>query len=117
VLIYRERKGFLRTKKGQSLAEYVIVATLIALALAVMGPGFRRSIQKVVKGAADAIGFQHGAEQAAEPDKGFLNAMTSNAKTSTSGTEQQALNIYTATETQQTVMNSVTYTNGAFVNE
>jgi Flp pilus assembly pilin Flp len=106
-----------RVKKGQSLAEYVIIASLIALALAVMGPGFRRSVQKVFKSVADIIGFQHDAEQASEPDKGFVNYQISNARTLTSGTEQQAFNIYEATEAQHTVVNSLTYTNGAFVNE
>lgn len=107
----------LKKKRGQSLAEYVIVASLIALALATMGPAFRRSIQKVVKSTADILGFQHDAEQASEPDKDFVNSQLANVKTTTSGTQQQASNIYEATETQQTVMNTVTYTNGAFVNE
>jgi hypothetical protein len=106
-----------KTKIGQSLAEYVIVASLIALALATMGPAFRRSVQKVVKGAADVIGFQHDAEQASEPDKGFLNALTSNTKTTILRTEKQVADTYRADETQQTVMNSVVYTSGAFVSE
>lgn len=107
----------MKKKRGQSLAEYVIVASLIALALATMGPAFRRSVQKVFKGVADIIGFQHEAEQASEPDKDFVNSQIANIKTTASGTQQQVLNIYEATETQQTVMNTVTYTNGAFVND
>lgn len=99
------------------MAEYVIVAGLIALALAAMGPGFKRSVQKVFKGVADIIGFQRDAEQAAEPDEGFLNMQTANVKTSTSGSIEQAFNVYELSETQQTVANTITFSNGALVNE
>lgn len=59
-------------KKGQSLAEYVIVATMIAAVLISMSAGFRRSIQRVVKNTADLIGMQSQAEQALEPARGYL---------------------------------------------
>ncbi len=107
----------MKIKKGQSLAEYVIVAGLIALALVAMSPAFRRSVQKVVKSTADIIGFQHEAEQASEPDEGFLNYQITNVKMTTNGTEHQASNVYVATEAQTTVTNTATLTNGAFVNE
>jgi len=107
----------MRKRYGQSLAEYVIVAGLIAVALATMGPAFRRSVQKVFKGVADVMGFQHDAEQAAEPDKGFVNYQISNAETTASTAEHRVSNAYKKEEQEWTDVKSVTYTNGALVNE
>lgn len=102
-----------KKKKGQSLAEYAIVAGLIAVVLAAMGPGFRRSIQQVMKSVADVIGFQAGAEQAAEPDKGFLNSLITHANTTVTKETIERAGVYRSTETQHTNMESATLVNGA----
>ncbi len=100
-------------KRGQSLAEYAIVVSLIAVVLAAMGPGFRRSVQQVIKSVADAIGFQSDAEQAAEPDKGFVNFQRTESTTNVFGTETMHAGTYSSTETENTKIESVVYTNGA----
>ncbi|MCX5681449.1 MAG: hypothetical protein NT079_04125 [Candidatus Omnitrophica bacterium] len=105
----------MKFKNGQSIAEYVIVAGLIAVALAAMGPGFRRSVQKVVKSAADSIGFQVGSEQAANVDAGFVNYMTSNAQGVGSGTISVLVGNYKSVDNQQVNTQSATDTNGTFV--
>ena len=64
----------MKNKKAQSLVEYALIAGIIAIVLATMGAGFKRTIQKIVKSTADAIGFQSESEQAFNPDDGFLNS-------------------------------------------
>ncbi|MFA6378512.1 MAG: hypothetical protein WCX16_01865 [Candidatus Omnitrophota bacterium] len=104
-------------KKGQSLAEYAIVASLIAIVLATMGPGFRRSVQQVVKSAADVLGFQADAEQASNLDQGFLNAQTSNTQTATTSVITEEQDNYAATETEHSNAQSAAYVNGAFIRQ
>lgn len=103
----------MKRKKGQSLAEYAIIASLIAVVLAAMGPGFRRSVQQVIKSVADVIGFQADSEQAAELDKGFLNSLKTHTTLNVVGTETERAGMYELTETQHTNTQSETSTNGA----
>jgi len=107
----------MRKKTGQSLAEYTIVASLIAVVLATMGPGFRRSVQQVIKSVADVVGFQKDAEQASDLNAGFINAQNSNTRTSTSGSTSETQGQYVFDETESTNAQSITYTNGAFINQ
>lgn len=90
---------------------------MIAIVLVTMGPGFRHGIQKIVKATADILGFQHEAEQASELDQGFLNRMISNAQSATSKTTHAAGGAYSASETEHTATNTVSYTNGAFIED
>jgi Flp pilus assembly pilin Flp len=107
----------MRQKKGQSLVEYTIIASLIAIVLATMGPAFRRSVQQVVKSVADNIGFQAESEQASDPDAGFVNTQLSTSQTASSTDIRERGGNYFASETQQANMQSLTNTNGAFVEQ
>jgi len=104
-------------KRGQSLAEYAIVVSLIAVVLAAMGPGFRRSVQQIIKSIADIVGFQSGAEQASDPDDGFLNMQRSNVQSFVNGSSYEAGGKYFSAETQETNTQSISYTNGAFIRD
>lgn len=106
-----------KTAKGQSLAEYALVIGIISVVLMVMGPGFRWSAQQVLKSTADAIGFQAGAEQAANPDDGFLNLQQSQSQTTSSSSISDIAGNYTATESETTRVQSKTYSNGAFIHD
>lgn len=102
---------------GQSLAEYAIVIGIVSVVLAAMGPAFRWSAQQVIKSTADAIGFQAGAEQAANPDEGFLNLQNSQSQTSSATSIVDTGGNYLATETESSNTRSTTHSNGAFVHE
>lgn len=103
--------------KGQSLSEYAIVATIIAVALVVMGPGFRWGIQNVLKSTADAIGFQSGSEQASNPDDGFLNSQISNLQTIKTDSLVEKGGKYQLGISEATRSQSISHTNGAFVRD
>ena len=105
----------MKQKNAQSLAEYVIIASLIAIVLASMGPLFRRSIQRVVKSVADNIGYQSESEQASKPSDGFLNEQKSQVYTTMTSIVKESQGQYTATETEHTRMESLIYANGAFI--
>lgn len=73
--------------KAQSLGEYILVLTITGAVFLSMSAAFRRITQRVVKDVADVIGFQSDAEQASDPQKGYLaesatlTQMTTQAKT------------------------------------
>jgi len=107
----------MQKNSGQSLAEYVIVISLIAIVLTTVGPGFRRSVQQVIKSVADVIGFQSDSEQAANVDEGFLNMQRSNVQTFVNGASYKTGGTLVSTEIQQSNMYSESYTNGAFIRD
>lgn len=102
---------------GQSLAEYAIVIGIVAVVLSAMGPGFRWSAQQVFKSTADVIGFQAGAEQASNPDEGFLNFQNSQSQTTSATSVAETGGSYSSTETESSVTQSTTYSNGAFIHD
>ena len=100
----------MKTKKAQTVAEYAIVASIIAIVFATMGVPFKRSIQRVVKSVSDELGFQADAEQASNLEKGFLNRQETNIAT-TSGLSSKATNEFLnswTTETTHTDTNAFT---------
>lgn len=102
---------------GQSLAEYALVIGIISVVLMVMGPGIRWNAQQILKSTADVVGFQSGAEQAANPDQGFLNFQNSQSQTVTQSTISGSAGSYLATETENVQTKSTSYANGAFVHD
>ncbi|MFH1360159.1 MAG: hypothetical protein ABIJ41_03880 [Candidatus Omnitrophota bacterium] len=57
---------------GQTLLEYLLLVGIIAAALGVMSPLFKRGIQAVVKMTADQLAVQQEAEQDVQEGEGFL---------------------------------------------
>ncbi len=98
-------------KKGQSLAEYAIVASLIAVILATMGPAFSRSVQQVLKSVADVLGYQKDAEQAAEPEKGYLNRVVATVNRISNPIVDEGQGVYTKIESEVTNSTSTSLTN------
>ncbi len=62
----------LKTLRAQILAEYVILITIISLAIVTMLPMIKRSAQKMTKLAADQIGNQTNADQDFNSTQGYL---------------------------------------------
>jgi hypothetical protein len=58
--------------KAQSILEYVVLIAVTGAVLGAMGLYFRRSIQAVIKYAADQVGDQKDAEEI-DPEKGTLS--------------------------------------------
>ena len=99
-------------RKGQSLAEYAIVAGIIAIVLASMGTGFRRSVQSVIKEVADVMGFQHDAEQASDPENGYLVCATTDSDSFSTTQKTEATNaLYATSIAGQTAINTQAITN------
>ena len=66
---------------GQTLLEYIVLVSIVAAALGVMSPLFKRGIQSIVKVTADQMAPQNESEQ--DPESGYLvNAFTSRRETS-----------------------------------
>lgn len=59
-------------KRAQTLLEYLILVGIVAAVFIGIGPLFRRSVQAVVKIAADQLGNQQDSEQAIDETSGYL---------------------------------------------
>lgn len=96
--------------KAQSILEYVVLLGIVGLALGTMGLYFRRSIQSVIKIAADELGSQEDTE---EESLYTRTIPESNITTVTTG--QETLNIGTggqdrSWDTTQTASGWANYT-------
>ena len=69
-----------RMIKGQSILEYVLLISMVALILGAMTPMVRRSIQSVVKTTADQLRPQNEADQSVN-EAGLLDRSITVAKT------------------------------------
>ncbi len=96
------------------MAEYAIVAGIIAIVLAAMGTPFKRTIQKIVKSTADAIGFQSESEQAANPDDGFLNLVGAEVNAISSTTIDEDQGEYASNVAETTTIRSNSQSNMGF---
>ncbi len=91
-----------RNNKGQSMAEYVIIAGLIALVIGSMGTGFRRSIQRVFKEVADNLSWHSEGEQASDPEKGYMKQAVFTVDRQSTKTLSELSGVYTRTDTETT---------------
>jgi hypothetical protein len=57
---------------GQNLMEYTIVLSVIVLVFLALNPMIKRSLQGMIKTAADQIGTQQNAEQEVNVEKGYV---------------------------------------------
>ncbi len=104
----------MKAKKAQTLAEYAIIAGIIAIVLVTMGTPFKRTVQKIIKSTADAIGFQGESEQAAEPDKGYLNSAKTDISTKSTTSIDEDQGSYTSVVEETSAMKSESLTNMGF---
>ncbi len=105
----------MKTKKAQTVAEYAIVASIIAIVLATMGVPFKRSIQRVFKSVSDELGFQTDSEQASNLEKGFLNRQETNMITATNDHSKVADGFLNNLTTGTTQLNTNALTNLGFI--
>jgi len=76
-------------KNAQAIAEFLILLTVIAAALGMMQLYFRRSIQSVIKIAADEVGSQKEGAAESDPDMEWFEKHGSDITTNSAGTETE----------------------------
>ncbi|MFH0753755.1 MAG: hypothetical protein V2A70_04250 [Candidatus Omnitrophota bacterium] len=98
--------GVRRYLTAQSLIEYVLLLTIVVMAIVVMFPRVRRTSQSLIKSAADQIGDQKGGEQDFSEEAGYVKASTSkmqsavqNQHTDDNGSIQKTFNEHTSSST------------------
>ncbi|MEI6437120.1 MAG: hypothetical protein WCO69_00045 [Candidatus Omnitrophota bacterium] len=102
----------LKKAKAQSLAEYMVLLTIIAVVASTMTPMFRRGLQSLIKAGADQIGEQKQSEQNTE--QGYTESQ--NSSTQQSG-QDITHDYFGAKDTQtyrETLTTSNSYTNMGF---
>lgn len=70
-----------RNRRAQTLLDYILLLGIVSTVLFAMNTSIRRSIQAVVKGAADHIGRQEESDQDFEGRSGFLVESVTDART------------------------------------
>ncbi|MDD3374214.1 MAG: Flp family type IVb pilin [Candidatus Omnitrophica bacterium] len=101
----------MKSKKAQTLIEYAIVAGIVAIVLATMGTPFKRTIQKIMKSVADAIGYQSKSEQAANHEEGYLDFAETNAWVTTNTAIDETQGIYSSYEQEMITTKTNALTN------
>ena len=104
------RRRYEKFCAGQSLLDYVLLIGIVSMVLFSMNNLIRRSIQAVVKGAADHIGNQEEAEQDFEGRGGYLvSSFTDSRSSSSKSTDDYSSTVFTFSNgTTDTVTNSLT---------
>ncbi|MDD5196838.1 MAG: hypothetical protein WC937_02715 [Candidatus Omnitrophota bacterium] len=90
---------------GQSVLEYVIILSIVAIALAAMSIYFRRGIQSVVKIAADEVGNQEDAEDI-NPTTGVKTSSEINRQTQATRRERILKGGSRASDTNTTIIST-----------
>ena len=71
----------MRTRRGQSILEYTMIAGIITLVLFYMGTAIKRGVQSLVKITADQVGNQQNADQDFNDiQSGYMVASNSSAQ-------------------------------------
>lgn len=81
----------LKRTHAQSIAEYMIMVTVIVSTIAVMFPFIKRGTQSLIRVGADQLGRQENAEQDFNSESGYTNMMSSSAN-AVSQTDRYELN-------------------------
>jgi len=76
-------------KKAQAISEYIVLLTVIAAALTAMQLYFRRSIQAVVKIAADEVGTQKNGTVEYDPGLEWIEKEASPVTTASQGINKE----------------------------
>ena len=107
------RKGIkmMRTNRGQSILEYMMIVSILTVGLTYIGTGIKRGVQNMVKITADQVGNQANSDQDfIDPLSGFEQTSTSQTNESSNKTVIQQHNMTNSIyeDTTYTASNSVT---------
>ena len=69
----------MQIKRAQTFVEYILVISVVTAIMIAMSTLLRRTVQGMVKGVADQVGFQENAEQS-DGTGGYLVNMTAHAQ-------------------------------------
>ncbi|MBF0386477.1 MAG: hypothetical protein HQL20_01315 [Candidatus Omnitrophica bacterium] len=97
--------------KAQSLGEYVVMATIVVAAVAMMFPMVKRGTQSLIKAGADQIGVQRNSEQDFNADSGYTEYFYSNTRANSQKDTFMAMNKTMWARNVRTVEETVSLTN------
>ncbi len=107
-----------RNTRAQTLLEFTAIIGLVVVALVVMSPLFKRSIQSVIKVTADQLAPQNASEQATDESRGYLVNSFTVSRVSSTKFEREAPSGITEYVTPDETVNTTTssFTNMGFTN-